>query len=962
MNLIETILFENIDNPNSLFIFPTDIAVSRWADQLLRLKGSAITMDKFTAWDKFKQNSIRSKVQNKKSIPSALKKIFISRLVKENSEAVKQGKEQIFSSLIRVEWAFQSSQFAPWLSRLLPQLGIWFNKVTNLPIHSILNKETQNVKDKLEGDFLDMYTLAYRYAHFLETNNLFEPAWEVPPFNNEGKDCFLFFPESLSDYSEYRDILSESGHVKIISLTDTENLKYNAFYYTNARREITEASLYIRSLNEKQNISWDSIAVCIADTEGYESYVLREFENRNIPYVKRTSKPLTDYPAGRFFQAVINCVSQNFSFTSFTSLITNKNLPWKDVSLIDELIEFGIKNNCLYSWTEETNGTEQYVNVWEDAFKKPITGFNPLVHSFYNNLSKRLRAFRSADSFAELRKQYFIFREQFFDMDSCSDETDIVLSRCISELMNLVELEKNFPETPAVDPFLFLLEYLKEVSYLTQTKKSGVNILPYKTAASAPFACHIILGAGQNNLSVIYTRLDFLTRKKREELSIFDEDASLAYINLHIYNSLKSAAFFCSEQTFSGYSIAHSMINVPAKAKENYAADPQFKDLFSKDHYHDEHSLDESIPAILHENQINGFTEWKNRRNQTDQTSGKSENINEIVNYIHEKLTANSKYPDKYSVSASSLKTYYQCSLYWLFERILNLKNVQAETTLMAQDLSGIVYHYALELFLEKIKNKPLIKPEITERGQPSLPLSYSKLLNECVDYIFDGFPSISLSSLSARFIKAGKRDFLFNLEKCLSQFLALFSGSVVVGCETWYQAERNSFYLNGKLDCILKDKNGKYIIIDFKMASLPKRNECLSEILDNEDEVLGDFQLPMYIILTEENEKTEVHTALFYSILFLKTEVIVGSVHDIITEIDYPKKQTDRVLRTDNVYSGMMDLFNKKTQQFADEIRTGNLTVYETDSDICLNCAYNSICRKVYSIKNEKNITLRKS
>ncbi|MCL2801618.1 MAG: PD-(D/E)XK nuclease family protein [Treponema sp.] len=950
MNKIESVLIENINNPNSLFIFPTDTAVSRWIDHLLRIKGGSIAVNKFIAWDKFKQNSIKSKVQNKKSIPSSLRKIFVSRLVNENSEAVKQGNTAIFTSLIRAEWAQNAAQFAPWLSKLLPQLGSWFNKVSGLPIHSILNAESQKIKEKLEGDFLDMFVLAFRYAQFLESFNLFEPAWEIPPFNNDGKECFLFFPESLSDYSDYKKLLQESEHVKIISYSDTDSLKCHAFYYTNVIREITEASLFIRALNEKQNVSWDSIAVCIADSNTYEPYVTREFTNRNIPFVKRTSKPLSDYPSGRFFNAILECISQNFSFTSFVSLISNKNLPWKDIPLIGELIQFGINNNCLYSWTEESGNTEQHINVWEDAFKKPISGINPDVLKFYNNLKKRLSSLRTASSFAELRRQYFIFREQFFDMELCSEEADLVLSRCISELMNLVELEESFPDIPAIDPFLFFTEYLNEVNYLAQTKLCGVNILPYKTAASAPFDCHVILGAGQTSLSIINRQLDFLPRKKREELSLFDEDASSAFIYLHMYNSVKTAAFFCSEKTFSGYSIAHSLIGAPLKPAESYAINPQpqYSELFSKDFYIDEFSNDGKNPLILYENQDIGFTAFSNR-NRTDIKTGKKYNIKD---YVQKKLTGNKTYPGKYSVSASALKTYYQCSLNWLFDRILGIKNLQIETSLMASDLSGIVYHYALELFFSNYTGKPLEKPVITYDGSPSLPLSYKKTLHDCIEVIIKDFPSISLSSLSARFIKAGKRDFIFNMEKCIAQFLSFFSGYTVIGCENWYQAEKETYYLNGKLDCILKDKNENLVIVDFKMASLQKRKDCLN----TEDLSLFDFQLPMYITLTEANKKEEVNTALFYSILNLQAEVIIGSVHDIITEEEFPKNEKDIVLRSSDVYNELIGVFNQKTQQFADEILSGDFTVYESDPNICYKCKYNSICRKVYTIKKGTN------
>jgi len=446
MNPVETILINNIDKPNTLFVFPTDIAVSRWADHLLRLKGGSIAMNKFIAWDKFKQKSIKSKVQNKKSIPSALRKIFVSRLVNENSEAVKQGKPPVFISLIKPQWALNAQQFTPWLTGILPQLSIWFNKKTSLSIEDILSSDSAKAASTFEDDDKDMFSLTCLYANFLDKYSLFEPAWETPPFNNDGKNCFIFFPEALSDFCEYKELLSASDQVKIVYTENTENLSSHTFYYTNARREITEAALFLRALHENQNIEWDSIAVCIPDSENYEAYVLREFTNRNIPFVKRTSKPLSDFPAGQFFRSVINCVSQDFAFSAFLGLVLNKNLPWKDVNSIHKLVNFGIKNNCISSWDEEAAGRETQINVWEDAFKNPYDFISSETRSFFTELKKHLFALRTSSSFAELRKQYFIFREHYFDMTLCSEETDIVLSRCISELMKFVELEKVFPD------------------------------------------------------------------------------------------------------------------------------------------------------------------------------------------------------------------------------------------------------------------------------------------------------------------------------------------------------------------------------------------------------------------------------------------------------------------------------------------------------------------------------------
>jgi hypothetical protein len=963
MNSVLKVLLDNIDSPFSRFIFPTDTAASRWADYLLRVRGGTVAMNKFIAWDVFKQDSIKSKVKDKKSVPSVLRKIFISRLLKENAESFEKG-TPIFTSLIRAKWAKQAAHFAPWLTGILPQLGAWFKKSAGLPIETILSEEAKAAAQDFEGDDRDLFFLACRYAQFLDEYRLFEPAWETPPFNDDGKEYFLFFPQSLSDYGEYKELLSAGGHVKTIDVTNA-GVPFDTFFYSNSRGEITEAALYIRALHEKEGVDWDSIAVCVPDSENYEPYVLREFTNRNIPYVKRVSKPVTDYSAGSFFRAVIECTSGNFAFSALVSLVLNKNLPWKDALSIDNLIQFGIDNNCICSWEEEVDGKKQTVNVWEDAFKNPLGGIDPETKKFYGDLKRRLQAFRFSDSFSEVRKQYFIFRERFFDMEKCSEETDLILSRCIAELMYLCEIEKDYPDVKAVDHFLFYAEYLSEVNYLAQNQFMGVNILPYKTAAAAPFECHIVLGAGQDSLSVVYSRLDFLPRKKREKLGLPDEDASSVFIELHKFNSLKRAAFFCSEHSFSGFTIPHSRINAPEKPMERYAQDPLYSDKFSDDLYSAENSIIDGgcEPEKLHENQTDGFENWKNRRKQAEKKGGSTSKP--LVDIINKKFAYKEEMPDKHSVSASSLAEYYQCSLKWLFDRVLKIENVQIEADLMAENTAGIVYHAALNLFFTEIKRKKeaLLNPVETKKGL-FLPEEYLKLLKQSVNTIFDNFPKLQdeesqiMSSLTARLLSAGKKQFQINLENCLGRFLSFFCGCFVSGCEISYIAPRDNYFLNGKLDCVLEDRTeneSKYIIVDFKLKHLPIRADCTG----GEEDSLRDFQLPMYITLAEENEKIQIHTALFYSILDLKPEFVIGFAEDKYNEITIPKKEGDRILRNSDKYNQILNEFNQKAKQFADEIKNANFSVFESDYNECNNCNYNRICRTAYIIDREKNISL---
>jgi hypothetical protein len=979
MNTVETTLLENAGRPEALFVFPTDVAASRWADHLLRLRGGTVAMNRFIAWDTFKQDSIRSKKQDRQSVPSVLRKIFVSRLIRENAELCGAGKPPVFSSLIRAEWAEQAASFADWLSELLPQFGSWFTKTTGLGAALISGKEAAKAAELFEGDDRDIFALALRYAQFLDRHRLFEPAWETPPFDDAGKECFIFFPESLSDYGEYRELLEGSGRVKPVRAPDgggAEDRPCDTFFYTNSRSEIAEAALYITALHEQERVPWDSIVVSIADAESYEPYVLREFTNRNIPFVRRTGKPLASYPAGQFFRAVADCASRDFAFSALTSLVLNRHLPWKHGAEIQNLIDFGIKNNCISSWVEEEDGKEKPVNVWEDAFEKPFGGIDPAVRRFFEELKRRVKALRGAASFADLRKYYFSFRERFFDMDRCLSETDLVLSRCVSELMYLAEIEKSFPDVPAPDPFMFFVEYLGGISYLPQQSAPGVVILPYRTAAPAPFECHIVLGASQDNLSAVFSRLGFLPRSKREHLNLADEDASAAFINLHKFNSRKPAAFFCPEHSFSGYAIPHNRLGLALKPRRRYGDDPEFQEKFSADLYRAESAFHQflqgvqtedsgapAFPPLLHENQKQGFEAWRSRR-RGEGRGGKRTANETLLELIRERFCGDPKFPGKVGVSASSLGPYFNCSLQWFFERVLSLENIQIEANLMTENIAGLVFHAALNLFFSELKkNKDILAAPAysgeSRRDSPSLPESCRDLLGRSVNEIFSAFPRLSpdgkpvMSALTARLLRAEQKYFHSRLEQCLAVFLSYFAGYRVIGSETSYQAERDSFFLNGIVDCILEDarenseNRGNVLIVDFKLRRLPDPADCTGE----SETGLANFQLPLYLCLAEENENRPVHTALFFSITDVKPQVLFGMIQNGRTHACLPAKENDRIMREGDFFQQIMNEFEEKTERFVREISRGEFFTFKPEFEKCGACNYQRVCRTTYKI-----------
>jgi hypothetical protein len=967
LNFVEALLLENIGDDSALFVFPTDIAAQRWADRLLVLrKGGTVAMEKFIAWDTFKQESVRAWKQDRQSVPGVLRKIFASRLVRENAELAKAGKPPLFMSLLPPRYAGAGAAFVSWFAGILPQLGAWLQRNCAIPAALVNEKNGILAGEGLEGDDRDLFVLASRYQQFLDSQGLFEPAWEQPPFDDTGRRCFIFFPESLTDYGDYAALLESSGRVVPVRVPAEAAGPCRTFFYTNARSEIAEAALYIRALHENRGVPFESIAVSISDEPGYEPYMLREFANRNIPFARRAGKPLASYAGGRLFAAIADCVSRDFAFDALVALLLNSHLPWKHQEDIDQLVNFGIKNNCVTSWKEagDTEEAGREIHVWEDAFSSPTGNREERARSWYTALKEATEKLCGASSFAELRTRYFVFREKFLDMDGCLPETDLVLSRCVSELLLLIEIEKAFPEVGAPDPYAFFCDYLQEKNYLPQQHRSGVAILPYRTAASAPFECHVVVGATQNGLSVVFSRLGFLPRGKREALGLRDDDASEAFVNLHRFNSSLPAAFFCARDSFSGYAMPHSLLTVAGKPRMRYAAeDPSSfaEDLFAGEQRFFRALRDAEspadFPARLHQGQARGFAAWAARENPLpggDAWEAKAA----LLDLVKERFAGNGEFPGKYSVSASSLGPYYTCALQWLFQRLLNLENVRLETSIMAQNVSGSLYHGILNRFFSALKQAP---GTLSPLCDGALPRDYDALLEESIDTALGELPAIfpgkipAVSALTVRLIRAGRKTVRENMETFLAAFLRYFAGYRVVESESSWKLEKDSYYLNGTVDCILEDWRensetpGAPAIVDFKLYTLPDREACDA----SGDGGLLNFQLPLYMTLAEEGGKKPVDTALFFSIIQAKPQALFGTIHNQETGKSEPREQ-DRILRTggDGRFQRIMREFWEKTERYAAEISAGSFSTISDSFRKCASCANNTVCRTTYRVR----------
>ncbi len=939
----EEILKEYISKPNTIFVFPTSVAAVSWAERLLEFV-PAIAMERFIAWDVFKGDAIRSKQQNRTSIPSVLRKIFAQYLVVYNTKLCKEGKP-LFNSIINPVYADQSTSFAGWIASILPALGTWkkhFDK-------SLLNGNTQT--DDSDKDFLVLYN---EYKDFLDKYDLFDPAWEEPPFQDNGFEYVIFYPEILSDFCEYEKILRESAHVKIVSVFDgekqfeQENVP-ECILYTNSRTELRETTLFIKDLIEQKKCDYNDIVISVPDMENWGSYIMRELDLYCIPAVLRSGKSMSAYGAGRFFSQVQQCVNTKFSFDSVKELLLNAFLPWKDTDAIKLLIQFGIDNSCVCSY--ESNA--EIIDVWQEAFSADSKSLRE--KNLYTTLKKHCSAMCKVTSFEELQLEYFKFKAALFNEQEFLEESDLVLGRCLTELANLIDIEQSFPDVPVNNHFSFYVSLIGEKEYLPQQKKCGVSVVPYRLSAVAPAYCHIIVGASQSNLTVLFKQLSFLSQSKRDMLSVSDADPSVSFIELYRRHSLGQVRFSCSQKSFSGYSIPHSVFNI----KKCLNGLPQNQEECSPFDYYSSELVDfvEKSERTISEKlaitdiQKEGFSNWfKGISCDSDESKNKTDFTSSAEQIL--KVVQSRKNPEKISVSQTAMVEYYDCPRKWVFKQLLQLKEPEVQAELMQDTLLGTIYHAIISKYLEQylVSNSYIESPEIDEDGKSVLSKENCEKLFSCVHEVLCEYQA---SPLTRQLLMVQEKAIYDVVERFLVFFTNQFSKYKIAGlekklsCIPTFAQDVNDVEFCGILDCVLEVSPEEFIIIDFKTGGTPAPKNCKP----NDDDLLFDFQMPMYVTLWETNDKAEsVIGAAFMSIQKLELVPILG-------DFGSRKKGLQRYsTETEKGFDYTLDCFNNQAKEYINALKNADFKYLESvPFSKCLSCSWKEVCRTNYIVSGDK-------
>lgn len=1004
---VEEFLKEKVADKSTFFVFATDVVSRSWADWCVvgnHTNLKSVAMSRFLAWDTFKGSFVSAQKEGYSAVPSVLRKMFVYTLIAENAE------NQIFKKIINPldEYRKDAYSFADWISKNLSSLHIWKKRL----------EQCQNY-GALDDEDMDYETLYKRYSDFLEKNKLFEPAWiDEITLTDRHNHYYIFYPEQLEDFIDYEEIFTKAGNVTFLHLPK-ETKPPKCFEFPDSRTELRKTVLRIINLVNSKKADWTEIALTVPDFETYRPYLKRELELYSVPFVLKMGEPLSKNCAGRIFKEILNCHNEEFSFDSVRTLLLDETLPWKAEfeSIKEDLIRIGNEHRCICFFDEKKDGKTQRVDIWQRVLYNLVKSGDDSdsyqkISEFYNKFKHFVELFFEKDtSFAKILSDWYQFRNYFLETKNFEnaefEDSNRILSRCITHLKEIIEVEKNFYDQLKIqNPFEFFVKFLDEKSYKKQQREEGLSVFDYKLSASANFKYQFVINASQKMLEIQKKRLNFLNQEKRQKLGFVADDLKMntSDITAKLYARQTEGSgedfvhFSYAADSFSGFAIPHASLKTLEKTEpEDLAQDYILTEkswIESLSEAQNE-NLRESAPSaedcvLITQNQKKSLENWKNSALGKNEEYSVNQKIKENVEFVlktnREKVNVFGGIQSHIKISArGDLEKFFPCPRIWVLKQVLKLKDDSLDTDLMQNYDMGNLNHKILEKFLtlykgkllpwydsekdrfmgeDKEKNGSIINSpdiDVTEKMKREL---YGKLVEDAIKSEFRGLPLV-LHTLNSQ--KNQIADVVWNfLKKLLLPFgeckttnasQISFNGigkCVVVGLEETLASDCGDYDLFGKIDCLVVAPEIGYIILDYKntSASIP----AATEIKVDDAGILSDFQMPLYanLVASDENLKKrpgDLFAAYFYAIQDGTKRVAFDETPGIN---ETKKLRLEDFKPTMETLKDYASLFKNQTENFDFEPRTSHdkkdrLNVNKFEN--CAKCSFKTICRTTFTV-----------
>lgn len=269
--------------------------------------------------------------------------------------------------------------------------------------------------------------------------------------------------------------------------------------------------------------------------------------------------------------------------------------------------------------------------------------------------------------------------------------------------------------------------------------------------------------------------------------------------------------------------------------------------------------------------------------------------------------------------SSSSLDMYLSCGIKFYYFHILNLKKRESISDEPTGKEIGILIHESLKKYFQRRLNT-----DFTEENSGAE-------ISEIVDRIFReryGVASGRLYLLRHQIIK--------RLKEFLMEFP--FRNAMVTGVEQVIASTLFSHTFKGIADLILRDENGRTVIIDFKTSSTKSRVEINFKKLEPArretwPEAIKSIQIPLYMMLYSKDRATELEAIDGYYVLLGRNSITNGDfLYSPINHMD----RGSTFNRLSEILRGLIDEIKSPDIPFAPPIDL---------KDVCPDCDFRALC-----------------
>lgn len=896
MQEIVDIIRNCIDDPACTFIFPSEITAVFWRKKALSLShAKALKSDRFISWDVFKERYFSV---SESSAPSnmIIRILFSSWLLRENS-----GDRCFLKNIVHPNYAGNPDRYTGTIARILPTLE---------KIEAEMTAGRIIIESSLRAD---LEILRIRYKEFLDSNNLFEPAYRTAPFKTPQGNFILFFSSVLEDYREFAPKL-EGHNVRIVNVDGPNTIGIRQF--ANTHREIDWVFLSIGELLSL-GVNHTDIVITPADTAGLDEEI-REKSNRfGIPLNFRYGKALTAYPEATFFSKLQACAASGYGIESLKSIFINNLLPWRNESVGRRLVKFGIEHYGLRNYHDGTKP----VNRWQSTLDSFA---NNELKRFYKSFSTHVEAMCSAGDFKTLRETLYAFIAVFFDTAKLSARGLYIFQTCLDVLNDLVREERRMEGTITASPLTLWQTVLKSRIYVPKSDHEGIAVYPYRVSAGMQPLYHFIVGASHNGTIVRLQQYGFLPDYSKSSDLVSELDVTDKFLPLYCVSG-GHVQFSYSKESFGGpelppaYFVARDLV-----AEQDAESAPNLFEIErslwnEKNRYGDGGS---KPPAAFHPVQKLGF-QYIDSTGFTDKANNAAvSDIQDltVVRQLEKRQTNEQGY---FSVSPTAIDRWSRCPFVYLIQDVLGIPEEDYDSSFTDARTTGTLIHAVFSELFSTLNKNPVGFADAVAAHE-------TNILAEIIDRTL-----LYWERKKPIFLPPAWTEVKRYLETYLPAFMSVekneFPDFTIAGIEKTltFQDKNHGYELIGRIDRI-SEKDGRYVLVDYK-----KRNYLTKK--DFTADSLGSYQIPCYIILVKE-AFGDVHSASYYD--------VENAKYDHVYSAERPSSwlADEDISRLENITVSAI-----KTM-----ISNANHGVYKTaeSDESCAGCRLRPICRQRYAIR----------